>query len=344
MSCPLYLSLLAGGLLVAIDVPAANWPMFGYDATHSGFNSAEALLGASNVTQLISIYANGATLASSVDSAPVFQSGVSTSSGVKDLLFLLSKNGRLMAIDAADGSEIWHRTTSGPQPTTASPTIDPGAQFVYSYGVDGKAHKYQIGDGTEITSGGWPQTISVKTSVEKGASGLTVATATDGTYLVVVVDGYIGDGGDYQGHLVSINLANGTQHVFNVMCSDKSIHFVLNGTPGTDDCAGKQSGIWGRGGATFYAPTNRVYVATGNGQFNANTGGFNWGDSVLALAPDGTGAVAGMPRDSYTPSNFQSLQKATPTSARYRWRSFPFRPAAQWRIWACRPARTASCD
>jgi len=295
--------------LGAADAGAANWPQFGYDAAHSGFNSGESVLAAANLVQLVSVYANGAALASSVDSAPVYQSGVITAGGVKNLLFLLSKNGRLMAIDAADGSEVWHQTTTGPQPTTASPAIDPDLQYIYSYGVDGKAHKYAIGNGSEITSGGWPQTITLKTGVEKGASGLTIASSGGTHHLVVVIDGYIGDGGDYQGHLVSIDLANGTQHVFNVMCSDKTIHFVLNGTPGTDDCAGKQSGIWGRGGATFSAATNRVYIATGNGQFNANSaGGFNWGDSVLALAPDGTGGGNGLPLDSYTPSNFQSLQ------------------------------------
>jgi outer membrane protein assembly factor BamB len=155
-------SLLRSALAVAVavglaDAKAGSWPQFGYDAAHSGFNTAETVLGAANLAQLGPVYAKGATLASSVDSAPVYQSGVTTANGVKNLLFLLSKNGRLMAIDAADGSEVWHQSTSGPQPTTASPAIDPNLQYVYSYGVDGKAHKYAIGDGTEVTGGGWPQ-------------------------------------------------------------------------------------------------------------------------------------------------------------------------------------------
>ena len=62
-----------------------------------------------------------------------------------------------------------------------------------------------------------------------------------------------------------------------------------------------------------------VYIATGNGQYNASTGGYNWGDSTLALAHDGTGAGGGMPRDSYTPTNFQQLDRsATSISARSR--------------------------
>ena len=40
-------------------------------------------------------------------------------------------------------------------------------------------------------------------------------------------------------------------------------------------------------------------MATGNGTFDANTGGHDWGDSVFAVNPDGTGS-GGNPIDSYT--------------------------------------------
>ncbi|MET0225423.1 MAG: PQQ-binding-like beta-propeller repeat protein [Dokdonella sp.] len=294
---------------------AADWMQFGYDAAHTGNNTAETAITPANVASLATLY--GVDVAASVDSAPVYLANVATAGGTKDLLFALSENGRLMAIDAATGSEVWHANTTGHQPTTASPAIDPNRQYVYSYGIDGFAHKYEVGDGTEITGGGWPQLITLKTNVEKGASGLTIAETPGGTYRGVVTDGYVGDGGDYQGHLVSIDLSNGAQNVFNAMCSDLAIHFVNNGTPGVDDCnyaddpplfrRGQMSGIWGRGGATYDAATNRVYIATGNGDFNANGAGLDWGDSVLALAPDGTGSGGGLPLDSYTPPNYQQL-------------------------------------
>jgi hypothetical protein len=56
-----------------------------------------------------------------------------------------------------------------------------------------------------------------------------------------------------------------------------------------------------------------VFITTGNGPFNVNVGNgtYNWGDSVLALHPDGSGGAAtGMPVDSYTPTTFQNLQNA----------------------------------
>ena len=278
---------------------AADWMQFGYDAAHTGVNPSETLVSPSNVASLVTKYS--VNMATYVDSAPVYLSNVSTSGGNKNLLFALGNNGRFMAIDAATGTEIWHKTQSGTQPTTASPAIDPGRQYVYSYGIDGKAHKYQVGDGTEITTGGWPELITSKIDVEKGASGLTIVNAGGTNWLYVVTDGYIGDGGDYQGHITTINLDTGDQVVFNTLCSNLTTHL------GNGDCATHQSGIWGRGGATYDAATDKVFIATGNGHYNASTGGFNWGDSTLALAHDGTGAGGGMPRDSYTPTNFQQL-------------------------------------
>jgi hypothetical protein len=130
------------------------------------------------------------------------------------------------------------------------------------------------------------------------------------------------DVGDYQGSLTTVNLTTGAQHVFNAQCSDLAIHFVKNGiTSGAsqDDCtqisgfkSGQtaNSGIWGRPGAIYDTATDRVYVATGNGLFDPNNdlhNGRDWGDSVLALHPDGTGAGNGMPLDSYTPADDASL-------------------------------------
>src|SRR6185369_11532892 len=66
--------------------------------------------------------------------------------------------------------------------------------------------------------------------------------------------------------------------------------------------------IWGRPGVIYGAQTNRIYFATGNGLYDANTAGnYEWGDSVLSLNIDGTGSGMGMPVDAYTPSNYAGL-------------------------------------
>jgi hypothetical protein len=292
----------AGSMTPAL---ATDWPQFGYDASHSSHNTAETQISAANVAAITQVYS--ASLPHSSDSSPVFLSGVSTSGGSKDLLFLVTKDGHLLALDAADGSVLWSKqpASTGGNLTTGAAAIDPNRQFVYAYGLDGYVHKYAVGDGSETTSGGWPQLSTSKPGDEKGASGLAIASPPGGTnYLYSVTDGYIGDGGDYQGHVTTINLGSGAQKVFNTLCSNQTVHFSGSGT----NCSSHQSGIWGRPGVVYDAATNRIYFATGNGQFNANSGGSNWADSVLALAPDGTASSDGKPHDSWTPTNFQHLQ------------------------------------
>jgi hypothetical protein len=67
-----------------------------------------------------------------------------------------------------------------------------------------------------------------------------------------------------------------------------------------------QSAVWARPGVVFDARTGRVYAVTGNGDFDGNAGGHDWGDTVFAITPDGAG-TGGNPLDTYTPVNYQDL-------------------------------------
>ncbi len=299
----------AAALALAIlprSLGACDWPQFDLDPQHSGNNTREVFLSAANVSNLAPLYQ--VALRGTADGAPVFLTRVPTAGGVKDLLFVTTTNGYIQALDAHTGVEVWsHQPATGPNYTTSSPAIDPSRLYVYSYGLEGAVHKYQVGDGTEITTGGWPQTATLKPDVEKGSSALGVATAAGGTsYLYCTNGGYPGDAGDYQGHVTAVNLADGAQSVFNAACSDMTIHFIENGTPGTNDCAQVQNAIWARPGAVYDAATNRVYMATGNGGYD---GVSNWSETVFCLNPDGTG-TGGRPLDTYTPTNYQSLDNS----------------------------------
>jgi len=300
---------------------AGDWLQFGYDAAHSSSNPQGGYTLPSGNAFVTGFSATGVALSSSTDSSPVLATGIVTASGTKDLLFIEAKNGTLLALDASNGAQVWSQrpnTQLAPPSSglaslsTGSPAIDAAKQYIYHYGNDGAIHKYAIGTGVEVTGSGWPELSTYKPEVEKGAGALSIASTPSGTFLYSITDGYVGDAGDYQGHLTTINLATGTQKVFNSLCSNLAIHFIKNGTTsggGQNDCSSRQNGIWGRPGAIYDAGTNRVFISTGNGPYNASTGGFNWGDSVLALNPDGSGnGTPGMPVDSYTPTTFQNLQ------------------------------------
>jgi hypothetical protein len=293
--------------VASLPARAADWPEFDGDGRHNGNNQQETTIHSGNVSTLHVKY--HVTLSAIEDGAAAFLSGVTTSSGIKDLLFLTTKDGRILALDAATGATIWsHQPATGPRFTTSSPAVDPNRLYVYSYGLEGRVHKYQVADGTEITTGGWPQVTTLKPDVEKCSPPLSATVTNSGTpYLYVANGGYPGDAGDYQGHITAINLATGAQNVFNTQCSDQTVHFVES--PGTPDCStGVQSAVWARPAVLYSSELDRIFFATGNAGYDGNTGGHNWGDTVLATHPDGTGTgTNGQPVDSYTPTNFVSL-------------------------------------
>ena len=320
---------------VAMPATAADWLQFGFDASHSGVNTAETALGPANVAQLSLRYS--IQLAGKPEGAPVLLSGVNTPAGIRDVLYVTFNNGTLAALDAATGAPLWSQypadtpacaTAAAPCTTSSSPALDPGRQYVYGYALDGFVHKYNVGDGSEITTGGWPQLVSAKPDVEAQSGALAFATTRNGsTYLYATFAGapWLPDfsGYDYQGHVTAINLGSGAQVTFNVTCSDQgSVHFVKNDpnppVSATPDCvqqwftnngiteADRDGGIWGRGGVTYDPLDDRIYVSTGNGIFDANNGGHDWSDSVLAL-PAALDQALTAPLDSFTPIDYERM-------------------------------------
>ncbi len=311
--------LTAGGLVASqpltVRASGYDWLQFDGNAQHSGNNTMETMITPANVGTLTRLFQ--VTLPAVADGPPAYLSGVATANGTQDLLFLTTKDGQILARDAHTGAQLWShqygpngcKINNGSSDcyTTSEPAIDPNRQFVYSYGLDGKVHKYAVGNGNEVMTGGWPETTTLKDFDEKGSSDLAIATAGSGTnttpYLYVANGGYPGDNGDYQGHVTTINLNTDAQNVFNANCSNNAVHFVEK--PGTPDCPAVQSAIWARAGVTYDAQTDRVYMSTGNGDFKPAN--HDWGDTLFALSPDGTGQN-GNPLLTYTPADYQSLQ------------------------------------
>jgi outer membrane protein assembly factor BamB len=290
-----------------------DWLQFGGDVAHSRNNTKETTLGAANVSMLSRVFQ--ATLPATADGAPVILTGVTTSTGLRDLLFVTTKAAHIVALDAHTGATIWthqygpgscHINNGGSACfTTSSPAIDPDRQRVYSYGLDGQVHAYAVGNGAEVMGSGWPELVTNKAFDEKGSSALSFATSGGTTYLYASSGGYPGDGGDYQGHITAINTATGTQNVFNAACSDQAVHFVEG--PSQPDCSSERSAVWARGGVVYDSALDRIFFGTGNGDFVPASK--NWGDSLLELHPDGT-STGGIPIDSYTPANFAALESA----------------------------------
>jgi len=307
-------------LSAAFAVPAvaraADWPVFGHDPARSGVAAGDTSVTPANVATLRRAWV--ASFDEVADSTPILLSHVRMPrGGVRALLFQTTRHGTTYAVDAHSGAIVWRFATPGPtilsitpgdansKITTSTPVADPSGRYVYVPSTNGYVHKLDAATGAEVRAAGFPLRITLMPDVEKDASALNLANG----YLYAVTSGYIGDQGPYDGHVVTVRLKDGATHVYNSLCAN--IHqLVLDSSYNKDSlssCPHRESGIWARGGAVVDPDPSmggRVYVATGNGTFDANRGGANYGDSVLALSPDGARLL-----DSFTPSNYDSLEQ-----------------------------------
>jgi outer membrane protein assembly factor BamB len=214
----------------------------------------------------------------------------------RSMLYETLRDGTTLGIEAMTGHILWKFVTHGPNYTHSAPAADPSAKAIYVPGVDGQVHKLDPASGHEIHAQGFPAKITLIPGTEANESPLNLANG----YLYATISGYDGDRAPYDGHVVAIDLSTGKETVFNSLCSSE--HRLLGGKSG---CGEQRSGIWSRGGAVVDPSSymkGRVYAATGNGPFDANNGGDDYGDSVLALSPDLSEFYG-----NYTPSNYLQL-------------------------------------
>ncbi|HEX8995963.1 MAG TPA: PQQ-binding-like beta-propeller repeat protein [Ktedonobacterales bacterium] len=273
--------------------PAAatsDWRMFGYDPARSGVDPSPSSISPQTAPRLTKLWQ--VRLPDVADSSPILLHALRFPGATRDVLYLTTRDGRLLAVDASDGALLWRQQPRGPKITHSSPVADASHSAIYAYGLDGAVHRYDPVTGNEITGHGWPAPITRMTQTEKESSALNLANGR----LYVTTSGYIGDAPPYQGHVVTVDTATGAERVFNSLCS------TTRRLLGPGGCAAQMSGIWSRGGAVIDPQNGDIFVDTGNGPFDANQGGVNYGDSILRLAPDGSRLL-----DSYTPPNFQTL-------------------------------------
>ena len=105
-----------------------------------------------------------------------------------------------------------------------------------------------------------------------------------------------GDNGPYHGWVIGFaanNIGAGPNAVWN-----STPNFVSGST--------SDGGIWMSGGAPAADSSNNLYFLTGNGSFNANTGGSNYGDSTIKLSTTGSLHVL----DYFAPDNQASINGA----------------------------------
>jgi hypothetical protein len=263
---------------------------------------------------------------------PLYVAGVNIpGQGVHNVVYVATENDSVFAFDADNiiQQPLWQRSfidpvngiTTVPQQDvelgndlpvqvgiTATPVIDPAINTIFvlartkevSNGVTNYVHRLHALDMTTgaerpgspmvvqatvsgTGSGGNGKTVSFNPLRENPRSGLLLVNGT-----VYLCWASLEDIQPYHGWLIGYIETNLQQQVS-----------VFNTTPN-----GREGGIWQGGGGAAADADGAIFVTTGNGTFDANTGGVDYGDSVLKLT--GAGGALSV-ADYFSPFNQASL-------------------------------------
>jgi hypothetical protein len=305
------------------------------DNSRTGQNLNETTLNTSNVNQNNFGKLFWRTVDGYIYAQPLYVPNVNVQGVNHNVVYVATEHSSVYAFDADDPSAkmpLWHVNFGPPVPSqdiciitgdtdpgdcpyldlnpeigiTSTPVIDPSAAALYvvsrTKSITNGSYHFQL-HALDIASGiekfGGPVEIAGQTS-GTGVGSVSGQVAFDPIYnvqrpglllqngMVYVAFGSVGDIGTYHGWVMAYNATTLQQTgIFDVS---------------PDGCCG---GIWGAGQGLVGDGANNVYLITADGDFNADSGGRNYGDSFLKL--NGTNLSV---TDYFTPFNQAALFSA----------------------------------
>jgi hypothetical protein len=305
-----------------------------YGNGRQGANAFETALATSNVNSTLFGKLFTQPLDAKTEGQPLYLPNVSINGATHNVVFVATTNNSVYAFDAdtttgSNSKPLW-KVSFGTAPPPGSedggnepldgilgtPVIQfnegdysagattTGVIYVCSKTISGGQYAYTL-HGLDITSGaetaGGP--VTVQASVQGKQSTVTLdvrnsyqrpALLLNGSELYLAIGGQYGDPQPDRGWLFGYNASN-LQQQLNVFTT----------APDLPDGSSSQIGasIWMSGAGPSSDGTN-IYVTTGNGDFDATSGGSDHGDSILKL--NSNLQVV----DYFTPSDEQTLEAA----------------------------------
>jgi outer membrane protein assembly factor BamB len=274
-------------MLVSVTLKAGDWPTFGHDPQRSGWAFEEDRLSPQNAKDLElkwAVQVDNEPLALNALTAPVVASAVATAQSKKTLIYVAGSSDHFFALDADNGDLVWSQTFEShvvakdepfflcPNAVNATPAIDKERSIIYTISRDGKLYGLDLGTG----------------QVKFGP--FQFVPPFSKTWSLNFVDGFVytttsqGCGGDRSG-IYSMDVRN-PMH--------PSTHELLIRR-------GSGGGMWARGG-TAVGANHRLYVSTGDGEFNPATR--DYGSSFLAASLGDLDLI-----DHYTPGNWLQINR-----------------------------------
>ena len=303
------------------------------DIGRTGQNLDETILNTSNVKAATFGKLFWKTVDGEIYAQPLYVPNLTIQGKTRNVVYVATEHNSVYAFDADDATQVtplWQVSLGTPVPSqdiciitgdtnpadcpyldinpeigiTSTPVIDPVAGIIYVVAKTKRTsdstyhfflHALDLTSGAEQLAGPTEITGQVTGSGTGSSGGVLVF---DPTYhlqrpglllmngVVYLGFGSVGDMGNFHGWIMGYD-ATTLQQVS-----------ILNMTPN-----GSDGGIWSAGQGLAGDASGNIYVMTGNGDFNANTNGKDYGDSFLRISTASGLTVA----DYFTPSNQASL-------------------------------------
>ncbi len=314
-------------LAAARAVPAAGVYTYHDDTMRTGAVTNETGLAPSNVSTQTFGKLFSDTIDGYVYAQPLYVAGVSIpGSGTHNVVYVATEHDSVYAFDADTGAALWQKSLLPPGASTVTaaevqcvnltpeigitgtPVIDPstGTMYVVSKTKESgsyfhRLHALDIATGAEKFGGPVTITASAPGSGPGSVNGIFTMSPLKALQRSALL---LKDGVVYVAFASNCDQTPYDGWVLGYDASDLLQDYAFNAAPD-----GSEAGIWMAGSGPAALPDastdSDIYVSTGNGTFDANTGGPDYGDSVLRLSP-GINQLA--PADYFTPSNQQTLQ------------------------------------
>jgi hypothetical protein len=280
------------------------------DAARTGQNLNETILSHANVNSTVFGELAFSPVDGRVDAQPLYLSSVAIpGQGVHDVAFVATENDSVYALDSTTGQKLWQVSVVGAGETpsddrgcaqvtpavgiTSTPVIDRtrgpnGAIYLVATSKDASGHYFQRIHALDITTGaelfGGPKTIQASVpGTGDNTDGLDVifnpAQYKERAGLLSV------NGVVYTAWASHCDVTPYTGWIMGFSETTLAITTVLNITPN-----GSGGGIWMSGAGPAADSSGNVYLAAGNGTFDAslNAGGFpsqgDYGNALLRLS------------------------------------------------------------
>jgi hypothetical protein len=165
----------------------------------------------------------------------------------------------VVAFDETTGKATWTASvTPGSDGIRGTPVIDPASRrlFVVTGNNPHLVHALSVDTGVEVTTGGWPVTLSAQTvsyngtTFNSGAENQHGASLLTNNILYIPFGGPYGDGGSYHGWIVAVNITNPS------LVAGWTTQSARSGIWGSGGLASDGTSVFGVTGDTTSVPRN----------------------------------------------------------------------------------------